>query len=138
MSIKYLTKEQILAIHLATMKRHDDLEQSGIKYYNEFEAMLKCPGTSLFGEEQFPSTIEKGCCYYHSIAKNHIFHNGNKRTALATFMTYLRLNGLDVTFTNKESEDFTVYVATDEKFKTNDCITHLVTELTPYIIKWNH
>jgi death on curing protein len=96
--------------------------------------MLERPKTKLFGEEQFPSIIiEKACCYYHSIATGHIFHNGNKRTALAVLVTFLDLNGYEFTMTNKEAEDFTVYLAEDDKSRGNDCIQHLVRELEGYI-----
>ncbi len=134
MSVIYLTNKQILTIHYTAMKRHDDLEQAGIQYIDRFESMLKRPKTLYFGEEQYSSLLEKGCCYYHSIAKDHIFFNGNKRTALVTFITFLRMNGKTLTFTNQEAEDFTVYLAIDDKFKTNDCIAYLADELTPYII----
>nr|WP_280109621.1 type II toxin-antitoxin system death-on-curing family toxin [Anoxybacillus flavithermus] len=71
--------------------------------------------------------MEKACCYYHSIATGHIFHNGNKRTALAVFVTFLDLNGYEFTMTNKEAEDF------NAEFRGNDCIQHLVRELEGYI-----
>ncbi|MEK3886578.1 type II toxin-antitoxin system death-on-curing family toxin [Bacillus sp. FSL K6-3431] len=135
MSAQYLTGKQILAIHYTTMNRHNDLEQAGIKYQDRFESMLERPKSDYFGVELYPTVLEKGCCYYHSIAKDHIFHNGNKRTALVTFITYLRLNGMSLTFDNDEVENFTVYLAEDDKFKTNDCINHLVKELKPYIIQ---
>lgn len=35
--------------------------------------------------------------------------------------------------TNDEAEDYTVYLAYDEKFKENDCIHYLVNELKDYI-----
>lgn len=31
---------------------------------------------------------------FHSIAKNHNFYNGNKRTAVAAAIVFLRINGL--------------------------------------------
>ena len=34
---------------------------------------------------------------FYSIAKNHNFHNGNKRTAVAAAIVFLRINGLSFT-----------------------------------------
>lgn len=130
----YLTGEEISIIHYTIMEMYDDTEQAGIKYQDKFEAMLERPKTELFREEQFPSIEEKACCYFHSIARGgHIFHNGNKRTALTIFVTFLNVNGYELTMSNREAEDFTVYLAKDDKFKENDCIQHLVYELKDYI-----
>lgn len=130
----YLTGEEISIIHYTVMEMYDDMEQAGIKYLDKFEAMLERPKTVLFGEEQYPSIVEKACCYYHSIARGgHIFHNGNKRTALTVFVTFLDVNGYEFTMTNDDAEEFTVYLARDEKFKENDCIHYLMGELGDFI-----
>lgn len=108
-------------------------EHSGIKFPNKFEFMLERPKSEYFGEEQYPSIIEKACCYYHSIARGHIFHNGNKRTALTVLETFLNVNRYELSFSEQEVEDFTVYVARDDKFKENDCIHYVVTEIKDHI-----
>ncbi|CCQ96637.1 Death-on-curing family protein [[Clostridium] ultunense Esp] len=131
--VYYLTAEEIIFLHYTMMEMHDDIKQAGVKFPEKFEWMLERPKTKVFGEEQFPTVIEKACCYYHSIARGHIFHNGNKRTALVVFVTFLDLHGYEFTMTNKEAEDFTVYLAEDDKFRGNDCIRHLVNELKDYI-----
>ncbi|MCA1012800.1 type II toxin-antitoxin system death-on-curing family toxin [Halobacillus halophilus] len=131
----YFTEEEILYLHYTMMEMYDDLDQAGIYSRSAFEAMLERPRTELFGEEQFPSLFQKACCYFHSIARSgHIFNNGNKRTALTVLETYLNMNGWELAFTNKEAEDFTVYVAKDDKFKENDCIDYLLEELSPYLV----
>ncbi len=52
--------------------------------------------------------------YCVSIAKNHPFIDGNKRTAAATMLTFLVLNGYDPTLTNAQLFDWTLKVALDE------------------------
>ncbi|AYC30852.1 type II toxin-antitoxin system death-on-curing family toxin [Paenisporosarcina cavernae] len=131
--MKLLSDEQYLAIHYAIMKKHDDLDQAGIKYLDRFEAMIERPSSHFFGEELYPSVVEKACCIYHSITTTHIFQNGNKRTAFAAFLVFLRMNGFTISLTNKQAEDFTVYLAVDEKFKSNDAVSILVREMEPYI-----
>ncbi|KAB2328994.1 type II toxin-antitoxin system death-on-curing family toxin [Cytobacillus depressus] len=132
--MRYLTGREIQIIHYTIMKRHNDMDQAGIKFQDRFEAMLERPKIEMYGEEMFPSTELKACCYYHSIAKRHIFHNGNKRTALATFITFLRLNGLNLLMTNEDAESFTVYLAEHEKFKSNDAIEYLYEEIKEFIV----
>lgn len=130
---RYLTKETILAIHLAVMRRHDDLEQAGVKYPDRLEAMLERPKTELFGAEQFPSHLEKACCYYHSIATTHIHYNGNKRTSLLAFTVFLDMNGYSIDLSEQEMEDYTVNLTTEERYKTNDCIQLMASELKPHV-----
>lgn len=130
MSVEYLTGEEIEIIHYTIMDLYHDNDQAGIKNRDRFEAMLNRPKTELYGKETFPTIEEKACCYYHSIARGgHIFQNGNKRTALTVFETFLNINGLELTLAEDEAEDFTVYVAYDDKFKDNDCIQYLTAEL---------
>jgi death on curing protein len=132
--VVYLTGEEIELIHYTIMEIYDDEEQAGIKDRPKFEWMLDRPRTVLYGQEQFPSVLDKACCYYHSIAVGHIFHNGNKRTALTVFVTFLDMNGYDFLLGSQEAEDFTVYLAEDLKFRSNDCVEYLVQELEEYIV----
>ena len=131
--IRYLTKETVLAIHLAIMRRYDDMDQSGVKYPDRLEAALERPKTELFGAEQFPTVLEKACCYYHSIATTHIFYNG-KRTALVAFVLFLDMHGFTVTLPEAEMEDYTVALTVEGRYKTNDCICIMLDELKPYVL----
>lgn len=129
----YLTKEEILFLHFTMMEYYNDSDQSGVKIPEKFAYMAERPATTVFGEEQYPSVIEKACCYYHSIVTGHIFHNGNKRTGLLVFETFLNVNGYQFMMNNKEAEDFTVHIATDEKFRNNDAVNDLVTEVKDHV-----
>nr|WP_240376877.1 type II toxin-antitoxin system death-on-curing family toxin [Bacillus piscicola] len=91
--------------------------------------MLDRPKTDYFGTEQFPTVLEKACCYVRSIVAGHIFHNGNKRTGLTVLETFLNINGWELTMEEETAEDFTVHVAKDERFRENDCIHYLAAEL---------
>lgn len=57
---------------------------------------------------QFPTILEKACCYYHSIATTHNFKNGNKRTSLVSFTVFLGMHGYSVDLSEQEMEDYTV------------------------------
>lgn len=121
-------------IHYTLMEIYGAGEHAGVKFPDQFEYMLERPKSEYFGQEQYPSVIEKACCYYHSIVKGHIFHNGNKRTALTVFETFLNLNGYELNLSEQEAEDFTVYLAENEKFKSNDSVEILVAELKNHIV----
>jgi death-on-curing protein len=46
--------------------------------------------------EARPSLFELAAAYAFGIAKGHVFHDGNKRTAYTTAIAFLRKNGVDV------------------------------------------
>lgn len=132
-TIMYLTKEEILTLHFTMMEHYDDADQSGVKEPEKLEYALERPRTTVFGEEQYPAIIEKACCYYHSIVTGHIFHNGNKRTGLLVFGVFLEINGMRLVMEEQQAEDFTVYLAVDDKFRGNDAIALLTQEISPFI-----
>jgi hypothetical protein len=53
--------EEILLMHDYVMSETNDLENSGVKLHNQFEAMLERPNTETYGIAQYPSPIHKAC-----------------------------------------------------------------------------
>jgi len=64
----------------------------------------------LLGSDAYPSIHEKAAAFFESIAKNPVFHNANKRTALASFIVFLKINHYHWTMGIEEEQDFTVDV----------------------------
>ncbi len=56
---------------------------------------------SNFGEKNYKSNAEKIVAYLYFLIKNHPFVDGNKRTAVLTFLVLSKMNGLD-----KNLEDY--------------------------------
>ncbi|MCI4676226.1 type II toxin-antitoxin system death-on-curing family toxin [Candidatus Mycolicibacterium alkanivorans] len=54
------------------------------------------PQTSAFGDDAYPTLRDKAAALLHSLARNHAFVDGNKRTAWASAWAFLRLNGVDL------------------------------------------
>lgn len=59
--------------------------------------------------------FELAATYWVAIARGHIFHDGNKRTAFFVTMTFLWRNGIRIHDTDNTLEDLTVEAATGEK-----------------------
>ena len=57
---------------------------------------------NVYGKEEFPSIYHIAAAYLFYILKNHPFIDGNKRTALATAVTFLQWN--DILFTPFDTE----------------------------------
>ena len=67
------------------------------------EALVSSVNSSYFGKNIYASHEEKAVAYLYFIIKNHIFVDGNKRTACLVFSVLCDLNGLDPNY-----RDFTL------------------------------
>ena len=65
------------------------------------EAAVGRPMQTVFGADAYPRLEEKAAALLHSIARNHPFADGNKRTATIGAIFMLRVNGLEVTWNPK-------------------------------------
>jgi death-on-curing protein len=60
------------------------------------QASVARPMSSAFGQDAYPTLWDKAAALLHSLARNHAFVDGNKRTAWASAWAFLRLNSLDL------------------------------------------
>lgn len=56
------------------------------------ESAAARPFHTLFGEDAYPTILDKGVALFHSINSNHAFANGNKRTAVIALDHFLLAN----------------------------------------------
>lgn len=56
------------------------------------ESALVAPAHSFEGQEFYPRLHQKAACLFRSVAKNHAFMDGNKRTAVVATMMFLLMN----------------------------------------------
>jgi death-on-curing protein len=57
------------------------------------ESAAARPFHSAFGQDAYPTLVEKAAVLFHSLIANHPFHDGNKRTAVLAFEIFLVANG---------------------------------------------
>lgn len=119
---KYLTKEEVVAGHYFMMKQMQDLEQAGVKDHSLLELAIH----PVFGEDAYPSLFDKAAALVDSLAKNHCFHNGNKRTAYLSVKTFLFINGYHLKMERSFAVNFMVDIVT-EKYSLED-IAHIFRE----------
>ena len=66
---------------------------SGIRDEGLLDSALAQPQATFGGQFLHPTLPEQAAAYLYHLAKNHPFVDGNKRTALAVMLTFLRING---------------------------------------------
>ena len=108
--IVYLTTNQVIAINTVQIRLYSPQEQVGVKDPSLLESAINRPKQSVFGNDAYPSIYEKAAALFESIAKNHAFHNANKRTALASLIVFLKINHYRWKMGIEEEQDFTVDV----------------------------
>ena len=107
--MNYLSDEQIIELHDALIKKFGGL--SGIRDRNLLESASATPMMTVFGKEIHKSVYDKTASYLFSILRNHPFIDGNKRTASAAALLFLRTNGKDLNYKINEFEEFIVQIA---------------------------
>ncbi|OEJ96066.1 type II toxin-antitoxin system death-on-curing family toxin [Streptomyces thermolilacinus] len=70
------------------------------------------PAAAVFGEEAYPALLEKAAALFQSLAVNHPFFDGNKRTAWLSCVTFLAINGVELRPDIDAAERLVVDVAT--------------------------
>lgn len=98
---------------------HDQIidASGGIKGFHDerlVRSALARPKQSAFGEDMYADLFMKAAALLDSIANNHGFRDGNKRTAMAAAVLYLALHNINVDFTNEEYEQMMLHVVNDK------------------------
>lgn len=105
----YLSLEQIIELHDALIEKFGGL--IGIRERGLLESAAAAPMMAVFGEELHKTIYNKAAAYLFHIVKNHAFLDGNKRTAAAAALIFLRANGKTTTYDMDEFLEFVVSVA---------------------------
>ena len=74
----------------------DTGENSALLDPDGLDAALERPWSGFGDTELFPTLFEKAAALLHAIASRQVFENGNKRTAWASAVAFLDLNGIDI------------------------------------------
>lgn len=83
---QYLTAAEVLAIHADQIARYGGSE--GLRDPGLLQAALFRAQSGFYGD-----LIAEAAALWESLAQNHAFIDGNKRTAFAATHTFLAING---------------------------------------------
>ncbi|HEV7573555.1 MAG TPA: type II toxin-antitoxin system death-on-curing family toxin [Thermoanaerobaculia bacterium] len=109
MDLFFLTLDEVLSLHEEQLRLFGG--SSGIRQLDLLQsAMGNVEAT--FGEIFLHETIfEMAAAYLYGICRNHPFVDGNKRTATAAALTFLRMNDIRVHATEDDFYDLVIGVA---------------------------
>ncbi|MEK5324553.1 type II toxin-antitoxin system death-on-curing family toxin [Aeribacillus sp. FSL M8-0254] len=108
--MRYLTVEEVVAINFFIIGKYSPNELKGIKEHALLESAVYRSQQSVFGKDAYPTIFEKAAALFESLAKNHCFHNANKRTAFVALVQFLKYNGYYFTMPQDDAIEFVVDV----------------------------
>ena len=110
--IVFLTLEQVIVLHEQGIKQFTPQESLIVLNHDALDSAVKTPGQTWGGAFLYGSLAEMAAAYLIGLACNHAFENGNKRVALSSCSTFLRMNGYRMTLTQDEAERLVLQVVT--------------------------
>lgn len=69
------------------------------------------PFQRMFGHEPYPNLVDKAAALLHSLAHDHLFVDGNKRTAQQAVTRFLEANGATVEWADADAQTFILEIA---------------------------
>lgn len=92
--ILFLTLAEVIEIHNDQMQKYGG--HTGIRDINLLSSAVAMPYASFSGTFLHEDIYEMAAAYAFHIAQNHPFIDGNKRTALASALVFLEMNGVSL------------------------------------------
>lgn len=105
----YLNKATLLEINHQVIKRAGK-GLFAVQHPEGLEIITQQPKQIVFGRELYPTVWLKAAFILQKITKNHIFADGNKRTAIIAAAFSLFKNGYELSFSEDEGNKLILYV----------------------------
>lgn len=95
-----LSKEQVIKIHSMLIEQTGG--SNGIRDEGLLDSALNAPFQTFDGEYIYKTIKAKAAKLGYFLVKNHPFIDGNKRTGILVMITFLEINGLEITCSDEE------------------------------------
>lgn len=105
----YLTVEQVLFIHMRLVAETGG--GPGVRDLDLLASAVGRPQVSSGGQDLYADLYHKAAALLDSLVRNHPFVDGNKRVGITAAGIFLLRNGVRLTASNVELEQFTLQVA---------------------------
>ena len=94
------SKEKVLLLHQLIAEETGG--SIGVRDIGLLESALENAFSSYGGIEFYPTKEEKGARLGYTLISNHAFVDGNKRIGMYVMLTFLEVNGIEMTCTNED------------------------------------
>ena len=109
--------EQVVKIHRSLIEKTGGMD--GIRDAQLLDSALKTPFQTFGGNNLYPDILDKASQLCYSLIENHPFIDGNKRIGVHLMLLFLKLNNIEVNYSQQELVDFGLDIASG-KISKND------------------
>lgn len=109
------------------------IEPDNLRNSGSLEWVLEAIQYPLFDVDNYPTLAEKAAILAWIIIDSHVFHDGNKRTAMSTLDIFVRQNGYQLNASNDEIVEVALRIAgrtTEENYTFEEFIQWVRKKLT--------
>lgn len=110
--MKNLDIKQVVVFHEKIIEKTGG--SHGVKNYGLVESALHRGEASFSGEDFYPSLESKISAITHSLISNHGFVDGNKRIGVSVMLMLLKINSLEIQYSQTELIKLGLSVASGE------------------------
>ena len=121
MEPRFLTMSEVLLILQDQIRRYGGTY--GVRDIGLLSSALAMPAASFEGKYLHKDLFEQAAAYAFHVCQNHPFMDGNKRTALATALVFLSINGVELNDPNEELYRLMMDVSAKGKAKADIAVT---------------
>ena len=107
--------EQVVKIHSSLIAKTGGMD--GIRDAQLLDSALKTPFQTFGGNNLYPDILDKASQLCYSLIENHPFIDGNKRIGVHLMLLFLKLNNIEVNYSQQELIDFGLDIASGEMSK---------------------
>ena len=109
--------EQVVKIQRSLIEKTGGMD--GIRDAQLLDSALKTPFQTFGGNNLYPDILDKASQLCYSLIENHPFVDGNKRIGVHLMLLFLKLNNIEVNYSQQELVDFGLDIASG-KISKND------------------
>ena len=101
--------EQVVKLHSSLISKTGGMD--GVRDANLLDSALKAPFQTFGGNDLYPDILDKASQLCYSLIENHPFADGNKRIGVHLTLLFLKLNNIELRYSQQELIDFGLDVA---------------------------
>jgi death-on-curing protein len=113
--IEFLTLAEVTEIHADQIEHYGG--RAGTRDISLLSSAVAMPYASFSGDFLHGDIYEMAAAYAFHICQNHPFIDGNKRTALASALVFLDLNGISISDSEGKLYEATIDIASGKMKK---------------------
>ncbi|UTY24138.1 type II toxin-antitoxin system death-on-curing family toxin [Treponema denticola] len=107
--MKFFSEAQGLKIHSSLITKTGGID--GIRECNLLDSSLKSIFQTFDSNALYPALLDKAAQLCYSLIENHPFLDGNKRIGIHLSLVFLKINGIDLNYTQEALVDFGLKIA---------------------------